>query len=206
MATLLENLSIELIDMIFEYLFGSDIYFSFGNLNNRFNKILDNYHYFILDFRSISKFIFNSIIKSIKPSNICALTLSNGDETTGQIELFVSSWKLSDFVNLRLLDLHDINQCILSFVCYDIMKLSKLLILRIDGVQMNGNLLIEKICQFHHLQYLYIRDFSDFSVDINRLSTVDKLTHIDISCHVENIPNVFNFASSLRSVNLNIIS
>lgn len=153
MSNLLENLSIELIEMIFEYLSGSDIYFSFGNLNNRFNKILDHYHYFILDFRSISKLIFNSIIKYIEPSNICALTLSNGVETTGQFELFLSYWKLSDFVNLRLLHLHDINQCILSFVSYDLMKLSKLLILRIDGVKIDGNLLVEKMYQFHHLQY-----------------------------------------------------
>lgn len=205
MQTLLENLPTELIEMIFKYLSGSDIYFSFDNLNNRYRTIVKNYRYFTLNFRLMSKCKFDSIIKYIRPSNIRALTLSNGVETNGQIEFFLSSWKLSEFVNLRYLYLDNIERYMTSLICYDIMKLSKLSILHMNGSRSRGDFLLKNIYQLHQLKYLYIRDFYDCFTDISHLSTFDKLTHIDISCDVENISNVFNLASSLRSVNLNIL-
>lgn len=206
MANLLENLPTELIEMIFKYLSGSDIYFSFGSLNSRFQKIVGNYRYFLLDFRLISKFIFDSIIKSIQPSNICALTLSNADETIGQIEFFLSYWKLSDFVNLRSLHLHDVERNILLRVSRDMMQLSKLVSLCIDGSEIYHDFYLEDLWQLRHLQYLYIPNCYYSLEQIHRLLTVGKLTHVEINCDWADMPNVFNSAAFLRSVTLHLYS
>jgi hypothetical protein len=196
MPSFFDNLPTELIEMIFRYLSGCDLYLSFGNLNDRFNRLLGNYHYFSLDFRSVSKFTFDSVIKYIRPSDIYALTLSHDMETTGQIELFLSYWKLSDFVNLRSLNLPGINQFILS----DIIQLSNLLVLRIYTNSIDAYLL-EQLSQIPHLKYLYVPGFCDWLRDISRPS-FNRLTHISTRCDVEAISYVCNLSPSLLSVNL----
>jgi hypothetical protein len=201
MSYFFENLPSELMEMIFRYLSGCDLYFSFGNLNYRFNTLLANYRYYSLDFRYVSKMIFDSMIEYIQPSHIYALTLSNSIETIGQIDLFLSYWKLSDFINLRSLHLHRIDHFILTLVQSDIMKLSNLLILRIDGCQMDDDSFLEQLSQLPHLQYLYIPDFNNSLWSISPLLS-NKLVHIDIYCHSQDISYVFNSGPSLRSINL----
>jgi len=191
----------ELIEMIFRYLSGLDIYLSFGRLNHQFDTLLANYHYISLNFRSISKLKFDSLMEYLRPSDIYGLTLSNSRETIEQIELFLSHWKLSDFINLRSLHLHQINQRILSLVSHDIVKLSNLLILRIDGCEMNGSFFLEDFSQLPYLQYLCVPNFHHWSWNIYP-SPVNKLTHLDLRCHVKRIPYIFILYPSLRSVNL----
>ncbi len=201
MSYFFENLPSELIEMIFRYLSGCDLYFSFGNLNYRFNTLLANYRYYSLDFRYVSKLIFDSVIEYIQPSHIYALTLSNSIETIGQIESFSSYWKVSDFINLRSLHLHKIDQCILKLIYSDITQLSNLLILRIDGCQIDDHLFLKQLSQLRHLQYLYIPDFCKSLLSISPL-LFNKLVHIDIYCHSQDISYVFNSGPSLRSINL----
>lgn len=200
MPSFFEIFPSELIQMIFRYLSGLDIYLLFRHLNHRFDILIANYHYFSFDFRSVSKLKFDSIMKYIRPPDIYALTLSNSKETIGQIELFLSYWDLCNFINLRSLYLHQIDQRILSLVSINIVKLSNLLIVRIDGCDMDGTFLLENLSQLHYLQYLYVPNFQHSSWN-NYHSPLNRLIHIHRRYRIETMSDLFSSYSSLHSGN-----
>lgn len=135
MSSVLCDLPPELIEMIFRYLSGLEIYYSFHNLNRRFAALIENYNYLSLDFQSESKDVFDYYtIKLIKPFSISALSLSDGDETYGQIDLFFSMFKLCEFVNLRSICFESIYPSTLVWFISEMDKLSNLLIVRIDSL------------------------------------------------------------------------
>lgn len=143
MVDVLENLPTELIEKIFENLSGSYIFFSFRHLNNRSAEIVNDLRYFSLDFRLINKYIFDSTIKSIEPLKVRSLILSSSVETTGQIKLFFSYWKLGDFVNVHL---NGIETDLLSSISFELFNLAKLVNLRIDGIKFKGDVFAENTC------------------------------------------------------------
>jgi hypothetical protein len=187
--------------MIFRYLSGIDIYFSFYNLNIRFNRIISNYHYFSFDFRSISKLTFDSMMQYIQPLNIYALTLSNYVDKPGQIELFLSCWKLSEFVNLRSLHLHHIiDESILPLILSEIIELSNLVDLRIDTQYLKYCLPIKPFFQLTHLKSLCLPCVKIADSDI--CPPFLNVTHIHIYCSLKDISLVFKLTPFLRSLSI----
>jgi hypothetical protein len=196
MSSFFDDLPPEIIQMIFRYLSGSDLYLSFGDLNSRFVSLLSNYPYFSLDFRPVSKLIFDSVIRYIHPSNIYSLVLLNK-----QIELILSHWKLTDFVNLRTLRLYDINQSTLLLVASDIIKLSNLVTVYIEEEHLWDWIAIEEFSQLSSLNFLcYMRYCA-----LQMCSPFPQLTYIAVRCVLEEISHILTVAPSLRSLNLEIV-
>ncbi|UJR32676.1 hypothetical protein I4U23_020137 [Adineta vaga] len=106
----LDQWPVELILMIFQYLSGRDIFFSFYNTSVYLNQILKSYNHYSLNFLAITKEKFDEILSFIDLNQIIALTLSNEEFTGGQFNYFLSNYFLSYhlFSNLYSLTLHSI--------------------------------------------------------------------------------------------------
>jgi hypothetical protein len=135
-----EILPNEMLIEVFEYLNAVDIFYSFDQLNSRFNKLIRsiplhlNLQYVrksIFD-RFCTKMLSNPEIKN----QIISLKLSNQD-TCSQIDTFVSLFSLDEFSNLQSL--------ILDRVPYNE-----------NGKKIHSMLfLIPNLCSFHSINYTY---------------------------------------------------
>jgi hypothetical protein len=104
--TQFETLPNELIYLIFKYLNANDILIALSNLNSRFTALLAAYTDYKLDFRSVSKDVYDFVCSQIIPSYVQMLYLSNNRYTYGQIQNFFNRFSLSSFSSrLRSLSL-----------------------------------------------------------------------------------------------------
>ncbi|CAF4215929.1 unnamed protein product, partial [Adineta steineri] len=104
----LESLPNEIFIEFFQYLNATDIFYSFDQLNHRFNKLIRNSPLH-LNFQGFKKCLFNKFCQTIVSNpeikqNISCLQLSN-DGTYDQIQSFISLFSLNDFIHLRSLSL-----------------------------------------------------------------------------------------------------
>jgi hypothetical protein len=104
------NLSTETIHTIIDYLDDKTTILSLRYVCTRLYNIVNTYNRHRLDFRSITKSKFNQIRYSINPQDVISLTLSDGDETPGQIRLFLSLFNIHDFTRLRSLTLIQVEE------------------------------------------------------------------------------------------------
>ena len=86
------------------------IFLSLEKLNERWKRLIENYHQCQVDFGLISKSNFEVISGLIKCENIISLTISDGDKTRGQMEYFFQLFNLDQFTRLSSLNLLQINR------------------------------------------------------------------------------------------------
>jgi hypothetical protein len=99
----LHTLPVELIYRISDYLDTRTILFSLRYVCTRLRTITNTYQRFKLDLRSIAKSHFYQACQLIRPEHVISLTLSDDDETPGQVELFLSLLNIHQFIRLRSL-------------------------------------------------------------------------------------------------------
>ncbi|UJR29523.1 hypothetical protein I4U23_010740 [Adineta vaga] len=104
-SCLLNNLPVELIHNIFEYLQAYEILQSFRDVNEYLNNIVNNYDRYILNFRHVLKFQFDLVCELIRPNQVISLTLVDDDETPDQCDLFFSYFNIEQFVNLQSIEI-----------------------------------------------------------------------------------------------------
>jgi hypothetical protein len=113
----------ELIYKIFVYLDAQTIVRKIRCISKRFYRIVNNYDEFNFNFTSILKCDFLLLCNYIQHDKIISLTLSDNDQTPGQIQLFLSLFRLNQFTRLRSLSLLEIDDCYLNIVLKDMKKL-----------------------------------------------------------------------------------
>jgi len=106
----LEILPVELLYRIIDNIDTKTIFLSFRCVCKRFYAIINNQNRYKLDFRYISKTDFYEVCHLIHPENVTSLILSDGNETVGQIGLFLSIFDLHLFTRLTSLTLIQINE------------------------------------------------------------------------------------------------
>lgn len=102
--TTFESLPNEIIYVLFEYLPIHDIFGSLSQLNSRYDTLIAQYVHFVIDFRSVRKYIYDEALSQIIPSQTQSLYLSNKRPTYGQIDHFFNRFSLESF-GLRLCSL-----------------------------------------------------------------------------------------------------
>ncbi|UJR32557.1 hypothetical protein I4U23_020018 [Adineta vaga] len=117
------TLPVELIFHIFRYLDVYTIVHSFRLVCRQFYTLVNTYDQFDFNFNMISKSDFHYLCNLIPPKNIKSLILSDDDGTPGQIEYFLSRFRLKQFIHLYSLTLLDIDDCHLGIILKDISKL-----------------------------------------------------------------------------------
>ena len=166
----LERFPIELIHQIFHYLHTDAIFLAFSNLNGSFNRIIDTYDRYQLNFQSKSRMNFDSILHSIHPNQVTALTLSNLDDTSGQFQLFLSIFSLKQFSRLQSLRLiqpsnpTDFNEILLDL--HTLTSLRSLSILHCPPTSVNQQ------------TFLIFSSFLNSSTSLQRLSLSGTLNNL----------------------------
>lgn len=104
-----ENLPVELIHHILDRLDTDTIFSSLYNVSPHLNSILRTYDRYKLDFQSISLRYFHRICSLIRPEQIISMTLCDGNETVGLVELFLRKFPMDSFQQLQSLTLVNID-------------------------------------------------------------------------------------------------
>ena len=112
----IEKLPVELFHRIFDNLDVETILFSIRPVCRLFQSVVKTYDRFILHFKLISKSNFNILCRLINPKNVISLTLSNDEETSDQIDLFISLVHLRQVTRLRSLTLLNVDIFQLDFI------------------------------------------------------------------------------------------
>lgn len=100
-----DSLTVEILHIIFDYLWTNEIFNSFLNINHYLNSVILSYNNSFLNFNSILRPIFNLTCRHIRPHQVISLTLSDSDDTPSQSQLFLSRFPLEQFCCLRALTL-----------------------------------------------------------------------------------------------------
>ncbi|CAF1479182.1 unnamed protein product [Rotaria magnacalcarata] len=101
----LETLPVEPIHRIFDALDSETILFSIRFVYKRLYSSADVYNQYKLDFRYLSKSDLPLLARIIDPKNVVSLMISDEIETYGQIGLFLSHFRLHEFIRLDSLTL-----------------------------------------------------------------------------------------------------
>lgn len=101
----MDTLPVELIYRIFDYLDAPTILLSLRPLCRSFLTIVQTYNRYSLNMFGISRRKYFLLCRLIEPSKVISLTLSNDERTSDQIERFLSTFSLKQFIRLRSLNL-----------------------------------------------------------------------------------------------------
>ncbi|CAF3886557.1 unnamed protein product, partial [Rotaria sp. Silwood1] len=106
---LLDRLPVELIFNIFNYLTAIEILHSFYSFSQYLRQCIRKYQQYKINFQTIHKHEFDWICNVIHPDQIMTLTLSDSEETPGQMDLFFSCFATFDqsFTRLKHLRLRN---------------------------------------------------------------------------------------------------
>jgi hypothetical protein len=105
----LDDLPVELIYHILDQLDTYTIFTSLYNVCKRLNSILHTYDQYNLNLKTISMPYFHHICSLIRPEQIISLTLSDGNDNVGLVELFLNKYPIESFKRLRSLTLINID-------------------------------------------------------------------------------------------------
>jgi hypothetical protein len=119
-------LPVEILHILFSYLLAHEILFSFSNISDHVDAVLLAYSSYRLHFKSISKVKFDLICHQIKPDQVVSLSLSDDVDTPGQSELFLSRFRIEQFIRLQSLTLFNIEVDALESIFSDLNKLNHL--------------------------------------------------------------------------------
>ena len=114
----------ELIHYILTFLEPIVIVRTFRCVCKRFYGIVKSYDRFRLNLKSIEKNDFHFLCNFIRADQITSLVLSDDDDTPGQIEYFLSLFRIDRFAHLQTLTLIEIDDCHLNKFLKDLAKLS----------------------------------------------------------------------------------
>ena len=116
----LDTLPNELIYLIFNYIDTLTIVRSIRCVCKRLYQSVNQYDKYNFDLKLINKSDFLFLFNYIKHHKIISLTLNDNNQSPGQIEYFLSLYRLKYFTKLRYLILIDIDDCYLSILLKDI--------------------------------------------------------------------------------------
>jgi len=119
----LDRLPVELIFHLLNFLDTQTILLSFRYVCQRFYLISNVYNQYEFNFQSCTKSNFNRFCRILCPENILSLSLSDDDQTPGQISLFLTKFNFKQFENLRSLTLLDIENINLNVILKDLIDL-----------------------------------------------------------------------------------
>lgn len=104
----LDVLPVELMHSLLSYFSTYEIFYSLTNVSDYIDQVLVAYSNHYVNFKSITKKMFEFVCQQMIPDQIISLTLCDDENTPGQIKRFLSRFEINQFINLRSLTLIDI--------------------------------------------------------------------------------------------------
>jgi hypothetical protein len=123
----------EILYMIFEYLWGNEIFHSLFNISPHIDSAINSYTNYYLDFRNLHKKTYDYMLKNLKDKIKC-LVISNANSIPqfAHVHNFLTLCKLSKFIQLEKLALIDIGEEYFLVIIPNIFKFIKLKSLKLD--------------------------------------------------------------------------
>jgi hypothetical protein len=112
----IETLPVELLHRIFDDLDAETILLSIRPVCRLFRSVVNTYNRYVFNVKSISKLNLYILCRLLKPQNVISLILSNDEQSSDRIHLFISLVRLRQFTRLRSLTLLNIDEGQLNFV------------------------------------------------------------------------------------------
>jgi hypothetical protein len=200
-VTNFELLPNEILIECFEYLNAVDIFYSFDQLNYRFNKLIRNILLY-LDFRNVSKSTFDKFCMKISlnpeiKKQIYSLKLSNKD-ICYQIQPFLSRFSLDEFSHLQLLTLIEVKEHNIPQLKLILPFLSQLVCFRlIDSEDQKNEIL--SILPISKLRTLMI---SKLPLSFKLICYISSITNLTISkCYLNGLHQILKNTSRLKYLN-----
>ena len=116
----------ELLHTVFDYFFAAELFVSFYDVSPYVNISLGSYSSYRFNCQSISKSQFRHVCLHVRPEQVISLTLSDGDQTPGQSEVFFRRFQIEQFTRLRSLTLIDIEFDSIRSIFTNLSQLSEL--------------------------------------------------------------------------------
>ena len=123
-APTLSTLPVEILYQILDYLDTETILLSVRYVTKTFYLISNSFNRYHIDFSVLSKRYFDIICRLIDPENIVSIVLSDEDTTPGQINLFLTRFRIHHFPHLHSLTFRSINWTDLHIILTDILPCS----------------------------------------------------------------------------------
>jgi hypothetical protein len=187
-TSIFDTLPVEILYRIFDNLDLQTILLSVRYVCKRFYLTTHSYDRYNFNFESISRPHFYFICQFIPFENVISLTLSDEDQTHGQIQLFLSLFHIEQFSRLQsltLLQIEDIHLNIfLNYIITSSLKSLSISTQTSHGRQNTIPSLLSSAIAHHTLQNLYLsiwpKDWNDMQWPINHtlryLRIVDSIT------------------------------
>lgn len=200
----------EIVVKFFEYFNAPDLFYSFWQLNNRYNTLIINNGLLHLDFQHIHKTAFDRFCQLLLlypkiKKQIVWLRLSNEFDTCCQIQTFLSYFLLSEFSHLQSLCLIEIKDNEIVKINSSLSSLSNLkcfsLISKLDTSY-------EIIASLPWLNLVHLTIPNFYADLISFQKNMSSLTHLTVlSCNtLNNLYKLLNFTSNLKYLNVEISS
>ena len=184
MATIVKNkqlsvdwLPVEILHRILDHLDGQTILLSIRYVSKQFQTVTNNYNKYKLNFSSILKTQFRLICRIIQPEDVISLTLSNGEKTPNQIDLFPSVFDINRWTRLRSLTLLDIDNNSLKIFLLHTLAFCTLISLSIKCREIADMETLAHLSSFISQPNLHRLDLSDnYILDINKIQWLSNCT------------------------------
>jgi hypothetical protein len=174
---LLDRFPVELIFNIFTYLTAIEIVDSFYSFSRYLRECIRSYEEYRINLKSIHKSKFDRICNIIRPDQIMTLTISDDEETPGQMNLFFTRFPTFENSFIRLEHLH-----IRNFEEFPILsRMEYLHTMTIDFERW----------PLYSFDYAKIREYDNKLVNIFRLPTLRTLILNNESLNVDFNFNIF---------------
>ena len=96
---------VELLHGLFEYFLAHELLYSFRHVSDYLDEALRSYSAYRWNFQSIGKCEFDLVCRHIHPAQVISLVLPDDNDTPGLPRLFLSRFRIEQFVQLRALSL-----------------------------------------------------------------------------------------------------
>ncbi|UJR19825.1 hypothetical protein I4U23_022958 [Adineta vaga] len=121
-----DHLPTELLYTLFTYFLAHEIFLIFVDVSDRVNAVVREYSAYHVNFKSIRKTSFDLICHRIHPEQVISLTLCDDKDTPGLSKMFLSRFRIEQFVKLRSLKLIEIEYESVELILSNLHKLDQL--------------------------------------------------------------------------------
>jgi hypothetical protein len=199
----LDKLPAELIHRILDCLDIQTIFNSLRGVCRGINYKLGTYNRYKFNFQSISKHNFHLICRLIPHKQVVSLTLSDENDTPGQIWLFLSYFNIKEFIRLSSLTLYKIDEAELQKIL-EAISLKSLKCLSIDcrsECHTKTYRLLESSLVGHSLQKLSLGSSSLCEI-LTHINTANIKHLILNACKIRKIEQILSSSTSLETFDL----
>ncbi|CAF2082852.1 unnamed protein product [Rotaria magnacalcarata] len=203
----LNNLPVEILHRIFDSLDAKTILFHVKYVCKRLYSTTINYNRYELNFNTICKKTFHQLCSVTYPEKIISLTLSDENQTPGQIELFLSLYCIEEYTRLQSITLMAIKELhlntILKHTSTAACSLADLVIY-CDNINVNHDLAgLESIIQsFRTPFWIETKQWFVTAMCVQHLSVINLYTINDCASKINFRPNANKITRSTASTKI----